>query len=104
VIEFRAERTIWTNSLELYARETIEGRDRALVAIGIEFREVKEGGLWPKFLSIPMQWDAGQSLFDALWAAGFRPNGGEATTAHVGAIKAHLEDMRTLVFKRTTGE
>ena len=99
MIEFRAERPIWNDSLELYAKETIDGRTRALVAVGIELREVQKGELWPKFLSIPLMWDVGQSLFDALWTAGFRPNGGEATTAHVSAMKAHLEDMRTLVFK-----
>lgn len=40
-----------------------------------------------------------RSLMDALWAAGFRPNNGEGMDAQVTAIKAHLEDMRTLVFK-----
>lgn len=99
MIEFRAERPIWSDSLDLYAKETIDGKHRALVAVGIEVREVPAGELWPRFLSIPMQWDIGQSLFDALWQAGFRPNGGEATVAHVAAIKAHLEDMRRLVFE-----
>ena len=101
MIDFRAQRPIYSDALELYAREIIEGRSpRALVAEGIKVVEVSEGHLWPQFLSIPMQWNAGQSLFDALWQAGFRPNGGESSVAHVQAMKDHLTDMRALVFKR----
>lgn len=41
-----------------------------------------------------------QNLMDALWAAGLRPNSGEGMDAQVTAIKAHLADMRTLVFNK----
>ena len=99
MIEFRAERPIYNDSLELYGRETIDGKNYALVATGIERREVKNHELWPKFLSIHLDWDCGQSLFQALWDAGYRPKNGETSIAHVEALKYHLEDMRKLVFK-----
>lgn len=41
-----------------------------------------------------------QQLMDALWKAGLRPRNGEGTLSHVEAMKAHLEDMRTLVFQK----
>jgi hypothetical protein len=39
-----------------------------------------------------------QSLMDGLWEAGVRPRDGAGSLAHVDAQKAHLEDMRRLVF------
>ena len=99
MIEFRAERPIWSDSLDLYGKQTIDGRHQALVAEGIKLVDVTQGHLWPRFLSIPLMQSDGQSLFDALWNAGYRPNGGESSIAHVAAMRAHLEDMRTLVFK-----
>lgn len=42
--------------------------------------------------------EAAQELFDDLWNAGFRPNKGEGTAAHVDAMREHLADLRRLVF------
>ena len=100
MIEFRAERPIWSDTLDLYGKQTIDGKVHALVAEGVKLVEAEQGGLWPRFISLPLMWSDGQSLFDALWAAGYRPNGGESSVAHVASMKAHLEDMRTLVFKK----
>ena len=40
-----------------------------------------------------------QSLVDALVKAGFKPDEIKASNQQVAAIKDHLEDMRSLVFK-----
>lgn len=40
-----------------------------------------------------------QGLFDQIWQDGFRPKDGEGSGGHVAALKYHLEDMRSLVFK-----
>lgn len=40
-----------------------------------------------------------QRLMNALWMAGFRPESSEGSEPQIKAIKAHLEDMRTLVFE-----
>ena len=40
-----------------------------------------------------------KGLADGLVAAGFRPDELKATDKEITAIKSHLEDMRTLVFK-----
>lgn len=41
--------------------------------------------------------DAAQSLLQALWNAGLRPNDGESSMAHVAAKDKHLQDMRAIV-------
>ena len=100
MIEFRAARPIWTDRLELYAKQTINGETFAIVAAGIEVKPIEKGLVWPLFVDIPIwQDDSGQSLFDALWSVGYRPHSGESSSAHVEAMKYHLEDMRKLVFK-----
>lgn len=105
MIEFKAERPVWADTLELYAREQRDGKSYAIVAAGINRVEVAaEICAWPKFLEFPMMDDAGQSLFNALWEVGYRPHNGEASGAHVEALKYHLEDMRKLVFKREPGQ
>lgn len=43
--------------------------------------------------------DEAQDLLQALWNAGYRPNNGESSIAHINALNYHLEDMRKLVFK-----
>lgn len=101
MIEFRAERPIWSDAVELYAKRTSGGKVYAVTCHGLKVEEVQPNTalLWPRFLELPMTSDAGQSLFDALWAAGYRPNKGESSVAHVEAMRQHLDDMRRLVFK-----
>ena len=45
-----------------------------------------------------------QQLLNELWAVGYRPRDGAGTLAHVEAQKAHLEDMRKLVFSKGSSE
>ena len=100
MIEFKAEQTIWTDCLDLYAKEQRDGKVYAITCDGIKVTEVVNREVpWPKFIELPMMSDAAQSLFDALWKVGFRPHNGESSQAHVEALKYHLEDMRKLVFK-----
>ncbi len=99
MIEFHAEKPVWSDAIELYARQQEGGVTRFLVADGIKLVKVREGLLAPKFLDFTLHGDGAQSLFDALWSVGFRPHKGEASSAHVEALKYHLEDMRKLVFK-----
>ena len=99
MIEFRAERRVWSDRVEIYARQTIGGQVRAIIADGLKLVDIERGLAWPVFVELPLIDNAGQSLFDALWSAGFRPNSGESSVAHVNAMQAHLQDMRKIVFK-----
>ena len=42
-----------------------------------------------------------QTLFQALWDAGFRPEGkrAEPSTDHIKAMENHIADLRSIVFK-----
>lgn len=40
-----------------------------------------------------------QQFIDELWRVGIRPTEGAGSVGQLAAVKAHLEDMRTLVFK-----
>ena len=104
MIEFQAERPIWTDTLDLYAKEQRDGRVYAITCEGIQINEADKRMPWPKFISLPLMMDSGQSLFDALWRAGYRPNKGEASGAHVEALKYHLEDMRALALHHLRNE
>lgn len=42
--------------------------------------------------------DNAQMLMDELWECGVRPTNGEGSVGQIGALKAHLEDMRKLAF------
>lgn len=99
MLEFRAQALPYGDSVELYARMQRDGKMMVITCDGLNIREATPGEIWPKFLSLPMELNAAQSLFDALWSAGLRPNKGEASAAHVEALKYHLEDMRKLVFQ-----
>lgn len=41
-----------------------------------------------------------KSLMDDLWRAGVRPSSGEGSVGQIGATEKHLEDMRTIAFKK----
>ena len=100
--EFRVERPIWNDCVDIYARTESDGKPAALVADGIKIVPVTREKPWPRFISLPLFMADAQSLFDALWQAGFRPNNGESSQAHVNAMNAHLQDMRKLVFREET--
>lgn len=43
--------------------------------------------------------DEAVKLMDELWRNGIRPSNGEGSVGQIGAVTAHLDDMRRLVFK-----
>lgn len=44
--------------------------------------------------------EAAQILMDDLWNCGLRPSEGSGSAGALAATQRHLEDMRTLVFKK----
>lgn len=44
--------------------------------------------------------DQAQVLMDDLWQCGLRPSEGAGSAGAMAAVQRHLEDMRTLVFKK----
>ena len=50
---------------------------------------------------VTLQDDEAQELMDELWRAGIRPSEGSGSAGQMAAVQAHLQDMRSLVFKPT---
>lgn len=50
--------------------------------------------------SFSLDFRQAQSLMDQLWQCGLRPSEGTGSAGALAATQKHLEDMRTLVFKK----
>lgn len=73
-----------------------DGRFGYAETMTVRVMEEKERGLRiPPFMEIPAQ--AAQALCDGLWAAGIRPTNGAGSVGQLGAVQAHLADMRNIV-------
>jgi hypothetical protein len=98
MIEFKVQRQIFSGRTVIYARQYINQEYLAVITSGVEVKKMAVGVEWPPFVGLDSIASdcAAQSLFQSLWDAGFRPNNGESSLAHVNALRAHLEDMRSL--------
>lgn len=97
-VTFVAQRQIQDDMVRLYCRgQDADGTTIAYVTRGLEVVKLQQGQRWPEFITFPDLWEPNaQSLFQALWDVGFRPNEGESSGAHVAALEAHLADMRMI--------
>jgi hypothetical protein len=100
MIEFRATYHPFDDTAKIFAKTVSnEGKLMAVTCDGISITEKSPGELWPVFIDLPIDNGSMQSLFNALWDAGFRPHKGESGVAHVEALKYHLEDMRHFAYQ-----
>ena len=88
-------RSPYRGCVELYISRT-ESQTFSTVE-PVEFVEIEEGTTGPPALTLTE--DEAQEMFDSLWDQGFRPKNNEGNIGALSATQAHLEDMRTLVFK-----
>lgn len=91
----RAERKVWTDSIDVYLAEKRDGR--LWVAQAPVLTEQPAGSYAVPFMQLTPS-DA-QRLIDELWNCGLRPSAGTGSAGALAATQKHLEDMRTLVFK-----
>ena len=68
--------------------------------ITMEKMKEEDDGL-KHFPTFTMEMEVAQGLMDDLWRAGLRPTEGTGSAGSLAATQKHLEDMRTLVFKKT---
>lgn len=102
-MEFYVERQMWSGAIKVFARVQHDGVPLAVIQDkdgGLEYVPIHEGQ-WPTLLTLSDIGSTGQGLFDALWAAGFRPppERSEQASGQIAALKDHLADMRKLVFE-----
>lgn len=94
-IKVRAAREFMSDSLSIYVKD---GRYHC---VDVVMQEKAPAEYVPPAMTISA--NAAQTLMDDLWAAGIRPTEGAGSAGALAATQKHLEDMRTLVFKKNGG-
>jgi hypothetical protein len=91
---------LWRGDLTLLCRDEHDGR-KWMANFAITFEPWEPGTVVLRSDSSGLQLtrDDAQQLLNELWRVGMRPRDGAGSLAHVDAQRAHLEDMRRLVFK-----
>ncbi len=96
-VEFYAEKAQYGRLVRIWLTSRSHDMEMDQVAMPVKMVGNHEGELVDPTIEILAS--EAQGLIDALWSIGLRPANGEGMDAQVSAIKRHLEDMRTLVFK-----
>ncbi len=98
-VEFYAEKAQYGRLVRIWIAQSLRSLDSDVrqVVMPVQLVEHHSADMCEPCIEITEK-DA-QGLMDALWSIGLRPANGEGMDAQVSAIKRHLEDMRTLVFK-----
>lgn len=104
-IDVRAQRDAFNDSVDImvYRRTQQDGVPSHEYAAPVAFcpvtPEAREMVLIP---TLTLRNEAAQQLIDELWRAGLRPTEGTGSAGALAAVERHLEDMRSLVFKKST--
>ncbi|KKL55824.1 hypothetical protein LCGC14_2251570 [marine sediment metagenome] len=100
---YAEDRPEWMGA-ELWIRRK-EANGKISILKDMVFETIEDGQLIKTEDSFPMrgEFDAKgfmQSIMDAAWRIGMRPEGWEGSEGQVRAMRDHLEDMRTLALHR----
>lgn len=95
--EIMARRLEWSYGVGLFMRQQTVGVGQA-VAQPLVFSKHTAGQKAEPFVVLGE--DHAQKLMDELWQAGLRPSEGSGSAGSLAATQRHLEDMRSLVFKK----
>lgn len=99
-LRFHLQRQIITGKIDLHISDRFGTQGFAL-ARNITFQEMDEntgGEVIPPLLQLKEA--EAQHLADALYEAGIRPSQAAGSAGQLAAVQFHLEDMRSLVFKK----
>ena len=103
--EIRAHRKPWLrDSIEISMAQitTRNGQETVAVVKPLTLETLTDENMAVELpVMVSLRPDEAQQFMDELWRAGIRPSEGAGSVGQLGAVKAHLEDMRTLVFKKT---
>jgi hypothetical protein len=99
-VEWHVQYSLVSDAVELWAmRRTDDGRKHITAELTLH-DATPRGELFDGGPTLRLTSDEAQQLMNGLWHAGIRPRDGAGSLAHVDATKAHLEDMRRLVFEQ----
>lgn len=97
-MEARVNKPVWGDCTELWFYE--KNHDGSMNVSSNLVMEKVEQGMMITSEPIRLNRIAAQDLIDQLWQAGLRPTEGSGSAGSLAATERHLEDMRTLVFKK----
>lgn len=95
-IIIRADRPLCDESIRLAGFVEHDSGRRSFIE-PLAFTDISPGQKINEFARLT-EGDA-QQLMDELWNVGLRPSQGKGSAGQLEATRAHLEDMRKLVFK-----
>ena len=96
--EWHAQDNMYLDCIEIMALNR-RGDMREYVAAELTVHRVEAMKLYDGGPTLQIGRDDAQQLMNELWRIGLRPRDGAGSLAHVDAQRAHLDDMRRLVFK-----
>lgn len=96
--EWHIQHNIASDALEVWALNR-SGDFREYVTAELSIHRVDKHEFFDRGPTLRLASDEAQQLMNELWRIGYRPKDGTGAVAHVEAQKAHLEDLRRLVFK-----
>lgn len=100
VSRINIERSYFTGAVAVYLSDTDQKTRHELVATEIIMKPIDLGDLVAPSFTVPTA--AMQALMNELWVAGFRPAENlNSTQGKVETMQAHLNDLRTLLFKKS---
>lgn len=101
-LQIRANRPMWSDDIQLAIIATSHDGNKA-VADPLTMRRIEPGQHIGE-PTIRLHLEDAQLLMDELWGVGLRPAEGKGSAGQLEATRAHLEDMRRLVFEVPTVE
>jgi hypothetical protein len=97
-MKWHGQYSIVRRAVELACFRHVGAETHVVESFTVHERTVKEGELVEPALVLDL--DEAQTLLQALWDSGLRPNNGEGSSGQVAALKDHLADMRKIAFMR----
>jgi hypothetical protein len=101
--EWHIQHNIASDALEVWALNRLPDGSREYITAEFSVHRVEPRSFFDRGPTLRLASDECQQLMNELWRSGFRPRDGAGSVAHVDATKAHLEDMRRLVFDKASG-
>jgi len=95
--EIGAHRKAWSPTIELALWHHDPHAGVTYMAQPVTMTQIAESAEIQPFARLRAE--QAQQLMDELWRAGVRPAEGAGSVGQLGAVQAHLADMRRLVFK-----
>ncbi|MDH3325886.1 MAG: hypothetical protein OEM38_04115 [Gammaproteobacteria bacterium] len=97
-MEVMARRDDWQAGISLFARQITVGNGSAIAEPLLFKTPENEAMCVEPFMKIDIQ--TAQQFMDELWQCGLRPTEGTGSAGSFAAQEKHLQDMRTITFKK----